>query len=318
MFECQAITVRYEGACAVDDVSLVVDEGEWVSLIGPNGAGKSSLLRAVASLTPHDGTVVLDGARIDHLSHRRYARLVAFVPQKPELPAGMSVLEYTMLGRTPHIGYLGVESDSDRILCADLLARLGIPHLADRSLPTLSGGELQRAALARALAQQAPVLLLDEPTSALDLGNRVNALELVDALRREYRLTVISVMHDLTLAGQFSDRLALLVDGRLDAVDDPTVVLQEERLSRAFGGRVRVLRGDDGDLVVAPARTRRARGHTQRGPASRQRAKPRTTSSRALPTGADRPDTTPPRRNNADPARTPARRPHETSETHPA
>jgi iron complex transport system ATP-binding protein len=181
---------------------------------------------------------------------------VAYVPQQPELPAGMSVLEYALLGRTPHIGYFGVESDFDRRHCVELLDRLGLSGLADRHLSTLSGGELQRVVLARALAQDAPVLLLDEPTSALDLGRRVDALELVDELRRERGLTVLSAMHDLTLAAQFADRLILLSNGRLIASGTPAEVLDERVLSECFGGRVRVIHDEDGGLLVVPQRSR--------------------------------------------------------------
>ena len=126
----------------------------------------------------------------------------------------MSVADYILLGRSPHIGYFGFEKVQDHQICADLLERLDLARMARRSLATLSGGELQRLVLGRALAQEAPVLLLDEPTSALDLGRRVDALEIVDAVRREHGLTVLSAMHDLTLAGQFADRLILLAHGR--------------------------------------------------------------------------------------------------------
>jgi iron complex transport system ATP-binding protein len=237
-----------------------VSQGEWVGLIGPNGAGKSSLLRAIAHLVPHDGVVSVDGEPTARLSRRRRAQLVAYVPQQPELPAGMAVLEYTLLGRTPHIGYFGVEAETDRAFCVDILDRLGLTPLADRTLSTLAGGELHRVVLARAHAPDAPVLLLDEPTSALDLGRRVDALELVDELRRERGLTVLSAMHDLTLAAQFAERLVLLSDGRIVAAGEPRHVLDEEVLSTCFGGRVRVIVDDDGDLLVVPQRTRAGSG----------------------------------------------------------
>ena len=143
-----------------------------------------------------------------------------------------------------------------RRLCADLLDHLGVADLADRHLSTLSGGELQRAVLARALAQQAPVLLLDEPTSALDLGRRMDALELVDSLRRQRGLTVVSAMHDLTLAAQFADRLMLLSQGRFVAAGAPEDVLDEAVLSACFGGPIRVITDDDGQLLVVPQRAR--------------------------------------------------------------
>jgi iron complex transport system ATP-binding protein len=258
--ELDRVTVRYDGVVVVSDVTTSAAAGEWLGLIGPNGAGKSSLLRAVAHLTPHDGVVRIDSEPTARLSRRRRAQLVAYVPQQPELPAGMSVLEYTLLGRTPHIGYFGVESVDDRRACREILERLNLAELSERHLATLSGGELQRVVLARALSQDAPVLLLDEPTSALDLGRRVDALELVDELRRERGLTVLSAMHDLTLAAQFADRLVLLSGGAVAASGAPADVLDEGLLSRSFGVRVRVLNDPDGGLLVVPQRsTARAR-----------------------------------------------------------
>ncbi|MBN9609793.1 MAG: hypothetical protein BGO26_17780 [Actinobacteria bacterium 69-20] len=256
MLRCAGITVSYGSIDAIAGVDLTAADGEWVGLIGPNGAGKSTLLRVVAALQRHRGTVRIDGRAAAGMSRRHHARLVAYVPQQLEKPAGMTVLEYAMLGRTPHIGYLGVESAADRRFCAALLDRLGIAGLAGRMLPTLSGGEMQRAALARALAQQAPVLLLDEPTSALDLGNRIDALELVDDLRRERGLTVVSAIHDLTLAAQFADRLVLLSDGRIVTSGAPCDVLDERRLGRYFGGTVRVIDDASGHMIVAPVRRR--------------------------------------------------------------
>jgi iron complex transport system ATP-binding protein len=254
------VTVRYGDSCAVREVSESAAPGTWVGLIGPNGAGKSSLLRAIAHLVAHDGVVRVGDEPIGRLSRRRRAQLIAYVPQQPELPAEMRVFDYTLLGRTPHIGYFGVESEQDRRHCADLLDRIDMAGLAERHLATLSGGELQRVVLARALAQDAPVLLLDEPTSALDLGRRVDALELVDELRRERGLTVLSAMHDLTLAAQFADRLVLLDAGRVVAAGEPVQVLDESLLAACFGGRVRVLTDDEGGLLVVPQRTRARRG----------------------------------------------------------
>ena len=256
MLELDRVTVRYEGTVAVREVDLAADPGEWVGVIGANGAGKSSLLRAVAHLVPHTGVVRIANEPTARLSRRRRAQLVAYVPQQPELPAGMSVLDYVLLGRTPHIGYFGVESEQDRRHCVELLDHLHLTDLAERHLATLSGGELQRVVLARALAQEAPVLLLDEPTSALDLGRRVDALELVDELRRTRRLTVLSAMHDLTLAAQFADRLVLVAAGGVVAVGPPAEVLDEDLLSTCFGARVRVLTDDDGGLIVVPHRSR--------------------------------------------------------------
>ncbi len=256
MIAFRDVTVQYESVPALSELTDDVNAGEWVGLIGPNGAGKTTLLRAVARLVSHEGSITVDGEDLSSLSPKRLARLVAYVPQQPELPPDMTVGQYVLLGRTPHIGYFGFDSAVDRSVCGDLLDSLDLWSMAQRRLSTLSGGELQRLVLARALAQQAPVLLLDEPTSALDLGRRVEALELVDGLRHERGLTVLSALHDLTLAGQFADRLMLLHEGRAVSTGKPDEVLTEESLARHFGASVRVMRSEDGDLVVVPQRRR--------------------------------------------------------------
>jgi iron complex transport system ATP-binding protein len=252
----ETVTVRYGSTPALSVLTEHIGPGEWVGVIGPNGAGKTTLLSAVSGLVPHEGEIKVDGVAVSSLSPRRLARLVAYVPQQPVLPPDMTVGDYVLLGRTPHIGYFGFETAADRHVCADLLDSLDLGPMAQRRLSTLSGGELQRLVLARALAQDAPVLLLDEPTSALDLGRRVEALELVDTLRQERGLTVLSALHDLTLAGQFADRLILLDSGQAVRTGKPDEVLTEEALTRHFGTNVRVMRSDDGDLVVVPQRVR--------------------------------------------------------------
>ncbi|HTS98248.1 MAG TPA: ABC transporter ATP-binding protein [Streptosporangiaceae bacterium] len=254
MIGLEAVRVRYGATVALDGVTERAADGEWLGLIGPNGAGKTTLLQAVARQVRFDGRVEVGGQPTAGLSRRALARLVAYVPQRPQLPPDMTVGDYVLLGRTPHIGYLRVETDDDRQISAELIGRLGLTELAGRALRTLSGGELQRLVLARALAQQAPVLLLDEPTSALDLGRRVDALELVDTLRRERSLTVLSAVHDLTLAGQFADRLLLLDDGRVAASGPPPGVLRDEVLRPHFGQGVEVLTTARGERAVISRR----------------------------------------------------------------
>jgi cobalamin transport system ATP-binding protein len=250
----QGVSVRFGAVAALSDVTEGVGPGEWVALIGPNGAGKTTLLRCIAGLVDHVGSVQVEGQSTAALDRRRLSQLVSYVPQQPELPPDMAVADYVLLGRTPHISYLGAESAADRAAAAAVIERLDLGGLATRPLGTLSGGEVQRLVLARALAQEAPVLLLDEPTSALDIGRRVDALELVDSLRQEHGLTVLSAMHDLTLAGQFADRLVLLVDGRVVASGAPSAVLDEEVLTTRFGHGVTVMRSPGGEIVVVPRR----------------------------------------------------------------
>ena len=257
MISFEQLTVRYGPAVALDGIAGWVGDGEWLGLIGPNGAGKTTLLGAISRLLRYDGVITINGLPVATLGRRQLARLIAYVPQRPMLPPDMTVSEYVLLGRTAHIGYLRTETSADRRVCASAIERLDLGAMASRALRAMSGGELQRVVLARALAQEAPVLLLDEPTSALDLGRRMDALELIDEVRRERSLTVLSAIHDLTLAGQFADRLLLLADGRVAATGGPAEVLTDEVLAGHFGPGVQVLRTDTGDLAVIARRSAR-------------------------------------------------------------
>jgi iron complex transport system ATP-binding protein len=246
--------VRFGPVAAVRELSLRADSGGWTALIGPNGAGKTSALRALAGLVPYEGEVQLDGRDARRLGRRALARLVAFVPQKPETPPALTVAEYVLLGRTPHISYLGGESRRDREAAGRSLRRLELEQFAERPLGSLSGGELQRAVLARALAQEAPVLLLDEPTTALDLGRQQLVLELIDGLRGD-GLTVVTTMHDLTMAGQYAERLVLLDGGSVVAEGTATEVLSAGNLAAHYGAKVRVVE-DEAGVFVLPVRSR--------------------------------------------------------------
>jgi iron complex transport system ATP-binding protein len=252
------VEVRFGAKTVVDCLGLTLQPGQWTCVIGPNGAGKSSLLGAVAGTVPALGAIAFDGVDVATMKPRLRARTLAFVPQKPLLPDGMTVHDYVLLGRNPFIAPFGVESATDLLAVDAVLGRLDLRDFTRRSLETLSGGEMQRVVLARALAQEAPVLLLDEPTSALDLGHGVQVLELVDELRRERGLTVLSAMHDLSLAAQFADELVLLDHGQVVATGAPADVLTAEVLSQVYGAEIEVIATDHGPLVV-PLRSRLVR-----------------------------------------------------------
>jgi iron complex transport system ATP-binding protein len=230
-------------------VSLAVGDGEWVGVIGPNGAGKSTMLKAAVGLVEHAGPVTIgDEVPVPGVD-------MAWMPQRPSMPEHMGVGDYVMLGRSPHIGYLGREGEDDRRAVTTALGKLELGALSDRPLGTLSGGEAQRVFLARALAQGAPVLLLDEPTANLDIGHAIEVLGVVDELRNTERLTVVTAIHDLTLAGRFCSRLALLGDGVIMAEGPPEDVLTEAILRPHYGDRIRVLDDAEGPTVI-PSRPR--------------------------------------------------------------
>jgi iron complex transport system ATP-binding protein len=236
-----AVTVTLGGQPVVDAIDLEVATGEWLALIGPNGAGKTTLLRAVARLVPFAGSIALDGRPAGEMSRAELSRLLAVVPQEPSTPPWMTVGEYVLLGRTPHLGALAKEGQRDREEASRALARLDLVGYGQRTLGTLSGGEKQRVVVARALAQQAQIVLLDEPTAALDIGHQQQALELLDLLRAESGLTLVAAMHDLTLAAQYADRMVLLDHGRVVADGSPTEVLTEAVIARHYGATIDVV-----------------------------------------------------------------------------
>ncbi|MBD8506191.1 ABC transporter ATP-binding protein [Hoyosella sp. G463] len=253
MLSVAGASARLGGREVLHGVDLDVGRGEWVTIIGPNGAGKSTLLRVITGLVRHGGEALIDGHRAAGLSARQRARLVATVAQSPIIPPGMLVRDYVLLGRTPHVPLLRAETALDHAATDDALAMLDLGTFARRRLDQLSGGERQRAFLARALAQDAPLLLLDEPTTALDISHKQDVLELVDELRRQRGLTVVSTMHDLSIAAQYADRMVLLARGTVVATGRPSEILTAPIIEQHYGASVQILPGPSGP-VVAPIR----------------------------------------------------------------
>jgi iron complex transport system ATP-binding protein len=253
----QELTVSLDRTPVLHGVTCAAATGGWLALIGPNGAGKSTLIRAAAGLVGYQGAIMLDGTDVRSLRLRDRARLIAYVPQEPVLPPDMTVEQYVLLGRTPHLGYLGGPGRHDRQRAAAALDRLDVARFAGRRLARMSGGERQRVVLARALATEPALLLLDEPTSMLDVGHQQQVLELVDLLRKESGLTVLSTLHDLTAAGQYADELVLLHEGRVAAAGAAPAVLTASQIEAVYAARVTVTTGPDGRPSVTPARPRR-------------------------------------------------------------
>jgi iron complex transport system ATP-binding protein len=248
------VTARYGAKIVAANVSVKVEPGGWLAIIGPNGAGKSTLLKAIVGVVTHDGEILLDDVPASSLSTRARARAVAYAPQTPQLPDRLTVTDYALLGRTPHLSPLARERRSDLQIVSTVLSRLDLGGLADRPLQTLSGGERQRAVLARVLAQESGLLLLDEPTTGLDIGHAQALLDLVDRLRQEEGATVVSTLHDLTLSAQYASQLLLLDKGKVAASGTPAEVLTQPRIEHHYDAKVEVLHTTDGQLVVAPTR----------------------------------------------------------------
>lgn len=256
--EWHGVTVRLGGRAVVDDVTLDVPAGSWLSLIGPNGAGKTTLIRTLGGTLPHEGDLRLGGHAVADLGVRERARAVAVVPQHPLIPPGLQVFDYVLLGRSPYQNLRCAPSRHDRRLAFAVLQRLGLDGFVARRVDTLSGGERQRVVLARALVQDTPVLVLDEPTTALDVGHQLEVLELIADLREERGLSVVTTVHDLSVAGQFADAVAVLADGRLVDAGAPRDVLTPELIGRHWGVDA-TCDVDAGGAVTVTVRRRRER-----------------------------------------------------------
>lgn len=234
--EVDGLTVRYGSRTALSQVSLRSSPGELVALAGPNGSGKSTLLRAcLGLLLPAQGRVALFGRAAGSLSFRERARSVAWVPQEEALRDNLRLLDYVLYGRYAHLPPFAAESAEDLRVARQALAEAGLADRADSGVLELSGGEHQRLLLARALAQETPLLLLDEPTAHLDIGHQLDLLERVQRQARERRLSVLAAMHDLNLAARFADRILVLSHGRLVSEGSPEEVLSVGLLREVWG-----------------------------------------------------------------------------------
>jgi len=231
----QSLSVSYGSKPALADITLGVERGEILALIGPNGAGKTTLFRAVSGvLRPQAGAVYLDGQDLYSLSIVQRARCMAVVPQARRLPTGYTVWQTVLLGRTPYLGWLGRPGPQDRERTLWALERTGTLSFAGQRVEELSGGEQQLVLLARALAQDTPILLLDEPTAHLDLKHQSSLLHLIQELAREQYLAIVMAIHDLNLVAQYADQVALLVKGHLRACGTPASVLTPEHLTEVY------------------------------------------------------------------------------------
>jgi len=230
------VAVRYPGASAnaLDGVSFSAREGEVTAVAGPNGSGKSTLVRALLRRQPlQRGSIELDGNEIDKLSSQEIARRVAVVSQREELSFPMRVSEYVALGRYPRLGLWRSASSPDHTAVRFAMDRAEVREFAGRSTDTLSGGEWQRVRIARALAQEAPALVLDEPTTFLDLGHEMALFELVHSLARD-GMAVLLVSHQLNLVARFASTVVLLHHGRVIAAGAPDQVMQAPLLETVY------------------------------------------------------------------------------------
>jgi iron complex transport system ATP-binding protein len=242
MLKILDVSCGYEGF-RLTGISLTVKSGELVGIIGPNGSGKTTLLKVIAkTIRPSAGKLLLDGKNLEHLTYRELAKTLAVVSQLTEANLRLTVEELVLLGRTPHRQGLNLlEKKTDLKAAHNAMALTGVLGLRDRQVESLSGGEKQLVFIARALAQEPHLLLLDEPTNHLDITHQVRIMDLISRLNRETGLTVMIVLHDLNLAGQYCDRLVLLKDGAVWKDGSPLKVLTYQTIEEVYDTVVVVL-----------------------------------------------------------------------------
>ena len=265
------IHFSYGERAVLQGITIEAGPGEIVGLVGPNGSGKTTCLRIISgTLTPKQGNVYIGGRELSFLRARDRARLVAVVQQSPTAPLGFTALEMVLMGRNPYLGLLQWEGPKDIEVCRRVMELTETWGFAHRLVSSLSGGELQRVFIARALAQETPVLILDEPTAHLDISYQTSVLDMIVRIQSTANIAVLVAMHDLTLAAQYCTRIAALYQGSIYASGEPWHVLTSEVVSRVFGTPVSIVEHPvhKTPVVLPLGQSANVRNGTARGPTS--------------------------------------------------
>ena len=249
LLELKRVSAGYGRTTAITDIDLTVRSGEVIGLIGPNGSGKSTLLKCVANIVrPRAGSVVVDGRDLREIPARQVARRIAYIPQAAGAATHLTVLDAVELGRAPHAGIILRERDREQV--REVLRIMKLERFAFRRLGELSGGERQLVLIARALVQEAELILLDEPTSALDLRHQLEVSDLISTFRRERGMAFIVAMHDLNLVQRFADRMHVLSRGKTAAAGPPGTTLTAAVLRSVYEVHAEVRRHGDTVQVI--------------------------------------------------------------------
>ncbi len=236
---------------ALNGVSLLVPEGNFCGIIGPNGSGKTTLLKCISGyLAADEGQVLIGGKNIKKFSTREIAKAMALVQQHASLEYDFTVMDIVITGRNPHIKRLRSETKEDYAIAHNALEKAGIHHLKDRLVTELSGGEWQMMILARALCQQADIMLLDEPTAGLDIKHKAGIMSAVKRLTRQQGISVVCVLHDLNLAMSFCEQIVLLKNGEVFAHGVPEAVLTKSNLETVYETKINIVRQNGGTFIL--------------------------------------------------------------------
>jgi len=236
VINARQLSYSYGHLRGLEDVSFSVQQGDFFIIIGPNGSGKTTLLKCISGiLRPRTGRLEILGAAVQGYSRKSLARSIALVPQTAPVDFPFTVTEVVLMGRSPHLGILGVEHQQDLERARQAMDFTGVASLAHRRLDQLSGGERQRVMIARAICQGPRIILLDEPTASLDLAHQVRVMDLMERLRHEKKVTILMSSHDINLAALYGNRLMLLKEGHVVSIGPPAEVLTFQTLEAAYG-----------------------------------------------------------------------------------
>jgi len=235
-----------ENNFSLGPLTLEIKKGEKAAILGPNGSGKSTLLKIAAGIyKPVKGNILLGGKKYSDFSVKDLAKQIAFVPQNTVTVYPFTIYEIVMMGRTPYLNYFGYENNADCEIVEQALESVDILHLKEKAITQVSGGEIQRAFIARALAQQSDLVLLDEPNSHLDIKHQIELFDLLEKLSREKEITFISVSHDLNLAARYFERCILIKDGKIASDGKTEDIINRDSIRTVFGVNSKVYTDSD-------------------------------------------------------------------------
>lgn len=230
------------------NLSLSIRNNDFISILGPNGSGKSTLVKIIANIIiPQQGIRTLYNKNFSEIVRKEFAKKIAFVPQNMSVNFPYSVYEIVMMGRSPHLNFFGMEKGKDHKLVTDTLKQLEIYHLKNKGINEVSGGEAQRALIARAFVQKPKILLLDEPNAHLDIKHQLSIFKFLFKMNYEEELTIVNISHDLNLAQQFSRRIILMKEGKILFDDEPSIILNEGNIKKVFDVNTKIIPNQMGD-----------------------------------------------------------------------
>lgn len=242
ILEIKNLNIDYNGIKAIEELNLDCQKGRFYTILGPNGAGKSTLLKAISkNIENMKGCILIDNINIKDLKIKNLAKKISMVPQETSIDFDLLGEEIVLMGRIPHLKRLEKEGSHDLSVVKEAMRKTNTLHLRNRSVTKMSGGEKQRVIVARALAQEAGIMLLDEPVSQLDLHNQIEIMNIIRELVDKEGLTAICVLHDINLAVNYSDEIIIMKDGKLVSMGEPSDIIRQDLIEDTYGISVKII-----------------------------------------------------------------------------